>query len=194
MNTVSVPRAPTSGVMAGSEHSATATIVSPPVRAWLAVVALGAGLLHAALAASAPLPALIVLATIGAAELGWAALTFAREHPPLLRAALFLSLAPIAAWAAVASIGAATEAGTILALPPLPLGVASALDLTVALTIAIVLRRHRPAARNASALRFVIALTLSAAVVCAVTIPALGQTDAGVAAVDVHLLHGGHQH
>jgi hypothetical protein len=168
--------------------------VAPATRAWLAVVALGAGLLHAALAASAPLPALIVLAAIGAAELGWAVATLARDRPPLLRASLYLALVPIGCWAAVATVGATTAAGTVLALPPLPLAVASGLDLTIAVIIAIVLRRRRASVRDAGAVRFVLALLLSAAAVSAVTIPALAVTDAGVAAVDVHLQHGGHQH
>lgn len=176
----------------GSQSSPTTSIVPPAARAWLAVAALGAGLLHAALAASAPLPALIVLLTIGAAELAWAVAALARDEPPFLRAALFLALLPVGAWAAIASIGASTEAGAVLALPPLPLAVASMLDIAVALTIAVLVRRHRPAPQNAGAGRFIAALVVSAAAVCAVTIPALSVTDAGVAAVDVHLQHGGH--
>ncbi|MFF1875793.1 hypothetical protein ACFVXD_43890, partial [Kitasatospora herbaricolor] len=133
--------------MTGAERTEpmpTVTSVAPATRAWLAVAALGAGLLHAALAPSAPLPALIVLVAIGAAELTWAAMTLARERPPLLQASLYLALLPVALWAAVASAGAATGAGTILALQPLPLAVASGLDLAVAATVAVVLRRRRP--------------------------------------------------
>ncbi|MFF1572674.1 hypothetical protein ACFVWR_08010 [Leifsonia sp. NPDC058292] len=170
----------------------TTSIVPPAARAWLAVAALGAALLHAALAASAPLPALIVLLAIGAAELAWAAATLARDQPPALKASLFLALVPVGAWAAIATVGATTEAGTVLALPPLPLGVASLLDVAISLTVAVLLRRNRPAPQNTGAGRFVLSLALSAAVVCGVTIPALGVTDAGVAAVDVHLQHGGH--
>ncbi|MFF1632358.1 hypothetical protein [Leifsonia sp. NPDC058248] len=171
----------------------TTMTVAPATRAWLAVVALGAGLVHAALAASAPLPALIVLTAIGAAELGWAAATLIRDRPPLLRASLYLALAPIGCWAAVATVGATTAAGTVIALPPLPLAVASGLDLTIAVVIAVVLRR-RASAHDTGAVRFVLALLLSSAAVSAVTVPALAVTDAGVAAVDVHLQHGGHQH
>jgi hypothetical protein len=174
-----------------SESLPTTLTVAPAVRAWLAVAALGAGLLHAALAASAPLPALIALLATGAAELSWAVATLARDRPPVLRASLFLALIPVAGWAAVATVGA-TGTGTILALPPLPLAVASALNLAVALTIAIVLRRGRPAAQNTGAGRFIAALTLSAAAVSGVTIPALSVTDAGAGAVTVHLEHGGH--
>jgi len=171
---------------------ATGVPVSAVTRAWLAVAALGAGLLHAALAASAPLPAAIVLATFAAVELGWAVAAFLRDRPPFFRAALVAALVPVGAWAVVATVGATSEAGTILALSPLPLGVAALLDVAVAGTIAVVLRRAKPVTANAGALRFVLALLLSAAAVCAVTIPALGLTDAGVAAVDVHLQHEGH--
>lgn len=183
-----------SGTVTGAERTEpmpTVTSVAPATRAWLAVAALGAGLLHAALAPSAPLPALIVLVAIGAAELTWAAMTFARERPPLLQASLYLALLPVALWATVASAGAATGAGTILALQPLPLAVASGLDLAVAATVAVVLRRRRPA-RDSGAVRFVLTLLVSAAVVSGVTIPALGLTSAGLSAVSVHLQHSGH--
>ena len=183
-----------SGTVTGTEQTEpmpTVTSVAPATRAWLAVAALGAGLLHAALAASAPLPALIVLVAIGAAELAWAGMTFARDRPPFLRASLYLALLPVALWAAVASIGAASGAGTVLALQPLPLVVASALDLAVAATVAVVIRRGRPA-RDSGAIRFVLTLLVSAAVVSGVTIPALGVTNAGLAAVSVHLQHAGH--
>lgn len=166
--------------------------VSAATRAWLAVAALGAGLLHAALAASAPLPAAIVLVAFAAGELGWAVAAFVRDRPPFFRAALVAALVPVGAWAVVATVGATSEAGTILALQPLPLAVAALLDVAVAATIAVVLRRGKAANPDAGALRFVLALLLSAAAVSAVTIPALGLTDAGVAAVDVHLQHSGH--
>jgi hypothetical protein len=188
-----LPGAPDKASASARSRSLPTTLtVAPAVRAWLAVAALGAGLLHAALAASAPLPALVVLVAIGAAELGWAVATLARDRPPALRASLYLALVPVAAWAAVATVGATAEAGTVLALPPLPLAVASALNIAAALTIAILLRRGRPAAQNTGAGRFVAALVLSAAAVSGVTIPALSVTDAGVGAVTVHLEHGGH--
>lgn len=166
--------------------------VAPGTRAWLAVAALGAGLLHAALAASASLPAAIVLLTFAVAELGWAGATFVRDRPPFFRAVLVAALVPVGAWAVVATVGATSAAGTILALPPLPLAVSALLDVAIAGTVAVVLRRGSRVRSDAGSLRFVAALVLSATAVCAVTIPALGLTDAGVAAVDVHLQHSGH--
>ncbi|MGH1524830.1 hypothetical protein ACRAWC_12675 [Leifsonia sp. L25] len=163
--------------------------VAPAIRAFLAVAALGAGLLHAALAPSAPLPLLALLIAVAAAELTWAVFTLARERPPLFGLIPALALAPLGIWAALATAGATATSGTVLTLPLLPMGVASLLDVAVAAVAAVVLRHGRPARQESGALRFVAALAVSACVVCAVTIPALGVTDAGAAAVTVHHHH-----
>jgi hypothetical protein len=163
--------------------------VAPATRAFLAVAALGAGLLHAALAPGAPPVLLGLLLVIAAAELGWAAATLARDRPPLFRLIPALALVPLGVWAALAVAGAVAASGSVLAFPLLPMAVASLLDLSVAVVAAVVLRRGRAARQDSGALRFVLALALSAAAVCAVTIPALGLTDAGIAAVEV-----GHHH
>lgn len=165
------------------------TPVASPARAFLAVAALGAGLLHAALAPSAPLPLLVLLLVVAAAELGWSVTTLARDRPLFFRLVPVLALIPVAAWAALAVVGATATSGTVLSLPLLPMGVASLLDVAVAAVSAVVLRRDRPASAHGGAVRFVAALALSASAVCAVTIPALGLTDAGYAAVKV-----GHHH
>jgi hypothetical protein len=163
--------------------------VAAPTRAFLAVAALGAGLLHAAVAPGAPLPLLGALVAIAAGELTWAVATLALERPPLFALAPALALLPLVLWAAFAVVGATASSGTVLALPLLPMGTASLLDLSIAVTSAVVLRRGRPAGPGSGALRFVFALLVSASVVSAVTIPALGATDAGVAAVTVHHHH-----
>ncbi|GIT78550.1 hypothetical protein LLS1_02190 [Leifsonia sp. LS1] len=163
--------------------------VVPPTRAFLAVAALGAGLLHAALAPSAPLPLLILLVIVAAAELAWSVTTLARDLPLVFRLVPVLALIPVGLWASLAVVGATATSGTVLALPLIPMGVASLLDVAVAAVSAVVLRRGRPASQRGGALRFVAALALSASAVCAVTIPALGLTDAGIAAVTV-----GHHH
>lgn len=166
--------------------------VAPATRAWLAVAALGAGLLHAALASGSPIPVAVVLIAVAAAELAWAVAAFVGDRPPFLRAALFLALLPVAGWAGLATVGATASGGVVLSLQPAPMAVASLLDVAVAATIAIVLRRNRPAPHDSGALRFVTVLALSAAAVSALTIPALGTTAAGGAAAEVHLLHSGH--
>jgi hypothetical protein len=172
---------------AASAHSAVA--VGAATRAFLAVAALGAGLLHAALAPSAPPALLAAFLTLAVAELGWAAATFARDRPPVFRAVPALALLPVVLWAALAVVGATASGGTIIALPLAPMGAASLLDVVIAATAAVVVRRARPVPAQSSALRFVLALTLSACAVCAITIPALGLTDAGIAAVTVHHHH-----
>jgi hypothetical protein len=161
----------------------------PAVRAFLAVAALGAGLLHAALAPSAPPVLLAILVTIAAAELAWAVATLARDRPPLFELIPALALIPLALWAALAVAGATTTSGTAIGLPVAPMAVASLLDVAVAATAAVLVRRRTPARQQTGALRFILALVLSASAVCAVTIPALGLTEAGVVAVTVHHHH-----
>lgn len=165
------------------------TPVAPPARAFLAVAALGAGLLHAALAPGAPLPLLVALLVAAAAELAWAATTLARDRPLVFRLVPALALVPVGLWAALAVVGATASSGRVIVLPLLPMGVASLLDVAIAAVSAIILRRDRPAPQATGALRFIAALALSASAVCAVTIPALGLTDAGIEAVKV-----GHHH
>lgn len=163
--------------------------VAAATRAFLAVAALGAGLLHAALAPGAPLPLLAVLVAVAFGELGWAVCTLARERPPLFGLVPALALAPVGVWAVLATVGATASSGSVLTLPLVPMGAASLLDLAVAATAGVVLRRARPVTEGSGALRFVATLALSACAVCAITIPALGATDAGVAAVTVHHHH-----
>jgi hypothetical protein len=162
-----------------------AVAVGPAVRAFLAVAALGAGLLHAALAPSAPPALLAAFLTVSLAELGWAAGALARDRPFVFRMVPALALLPVGLWAALAVAGATASGGTVIALPPVPMGVASLLDLAVAATAAVVVRRDRPV-RDQSGLRFFVSLVVSACAVCAVTIPALGLTEAGLTAVTVH--------
>lgn len=150
---------------------ATAVAVGPAARAFLAVAALLAAFL-----------------TISLAELAWAAGTLARDRPFVFRIVPALALLPVGLWAALAVAGATASGGTAIALPLVPMGVASLLDVAVAGTAAVVLRRGR-AVRDQSGLRFFLSLAISACAVCAVTIPALGLTDAGIAAVTVHHHH-----
>lgn len=166
-----------------------AVAVGPATRAFLAVAALGAGLLHAALAPSAPPALLAAFLLLAIAELGWAAAALARDRPPVFRLVPALALLPVGLWAALAVVGATASGGTVIALPFVPMGAASLLDVAIAATAAVVIRRGRPDPDQSGFLRFFVALVLSACAVCAVTIPALALTDAGVAAVTVHQHH-----
>ena len=175
--------------VAPAASAGTAVAVGPAIRAFLAVAALGAGLLHAALAPSAPPALLAAFLLLALAELLWAAATLARDCPPAFRLIPALALLPVGMWAALAVAGATASGGTAIALPLIPMGAASLLDVTVAATAAVVIRRARPVPVQSSALRFVVSLMLSACLVSAITIPALGFTQAGVAAVTVHHNH-----
>lgn len=175
--------------VAPAASAASAVAVGPATRAFLAVAALGAGLLHAALAPSAPPPLLAAFLLLALAELVWAASTLARDRPLAFRLVPALALLPVGMWAALAVAGATASGGTVIALPVGPMGAASLLDVAVAATAAVVIRRGRPEPEQNAPLRFVVALALSACLVSAVTIPALGLTDAGIAAVTVHHHH-----
>ncbi|MFP3467145.1 hypothetical protein [Leifsonia sp. SIMBA_070] len=172
---------------AASARSAVA--VGPATRAFLAVAALGAGLLHAALAPSAPPALLAAFLVIALCELVWSAAGLARDQPPVLHLIPALALLPVGMWAALAVVGATASGGTVLALPFAPMGVASLLDVAVAATSAVVIRRNHPVSDRHSFLRFFAGLVLSACAVSALVIPALGLTQAGVASVTVHHHH-----
>ena len=151
------------------------------VRVQLALAALGAGLVHFAVAAGAGLPLAIIFCLCGAAELIWAAYAIARPDPPLIRLVPALALIPLGLWAAALLSGAATAE----TLPPFALAIAALLDLVVAVGLAASERRdrrHSTAARQPSGLRFTLALIIGALAVSALTLPALGATAAGIAA------------
>ncbi|WP_426519077.1 hypothetical protein ACPPVQ_04560 [Diaminobutyricibacter sp. McL0618] len=162
---------------------------APAVRAFLAVAALGAGLLHAALAPDAPPLLLGLLVLIAASELAWAVATLARERPPFFEVAPALALAPLVLWAGLAVAGASATTGTVIGLSLAPMGAASLLDVAIAVSTAVLVRRRKPASQQTGAVRFVLALILSASAVSFITIPALGLTEAGVVAVTVHHHH-----
>ncbi|NEN05214.1 hypothetical protein G3T36_04950 [Diaminobutyricibacter tongyongensis] len=175
-----------------------ATSTAPATRAWLAVAALGAGLLHLATGAGATLPALVALVFFGGAEVVWSLACLARDRAPAARLVVYAALLPVGCWAAIATVGAGSGVSpAFAALPAFPLLVASALDVAIAMTLAVSIRRAargRGSAR-ASAGRFVAGLLVSAAAVTLVTVPALAMTGPGAQAVNVHLLHeGGHHH
>jgi hypothetical protein len=141
------------------------------------------------------LPALVALVIFGAAEVSWAVACLARDRAPVARFAVYAALIPVGCWAAVATAGATFGVSpAFAALPAFPLLVASALDFSIAMTLAVGLRRTNRVSPRAPNARFIAALLLSAAAVTLVTVPALGSTGPGAQAVNVHLLHGGGHH
>jgi hypothetical protein len=120
------------------------------VRSWLALAAVGAGIVHLALAWAAAVRlsgvhpvvggALAgVLALVGIAEVAWGLVALVIDRVPTPGLARWASLAPVAAWALVLVSGA----GGGLALPFLPMGTATVFDLFIAGGLSVHLRSAR---------------------------------------------------
>ncbi|MET0976094.1 MAG: hypothetical protein ABWX82_10540 [Leifsonia sp.] len=175
-------------------------------RTWPPVAAVGAGLVHLAVAASAPPLLAVVLAVIGTAEITWAVAVLRAERIVLARTALVVSASSSVAWVATAfTLGAVGLADPAAAVPVLPLLVATAFTLFIAIACA---RRVRAAdapgagagSDERGAWRFIGALASAAVIVGAMATPALAATEAGRHAVP-HGEHGisfevptGHDH
>jgi hypothetical protein len=166
--------------------------MSPVTRMWLAFAAICTGLIHAALAATAPLPLAVLLAVLGIAELAWGVLTIIRDRIAAPAAVLIGALAPVAAWGVLVLTAAAGGARELLEpLPLLPMSAAAAFELFVALVVG---RRLRGGARAViadspapiPAGRFLLALFAGALASAALVTPALAATHAG----DGALPHG----
>ncbi|WP_210479960.1 hypothetical protein [Naasia sp. SYSU D00948] len=162
-------------------------------RIWIAFAALGAGLIHLAVAAGAPPVLLAVFLVLGAAEIAWCVATMVTSRFPLRQLALVGSLLPLVAWASALVLGDAVGA-TVENLPPVALASATLLDVVVGVAMAVSLRRSPdasplPAAEPAAGWT-VLGLTAGALVMSALTLPALGQTQAGIDAMNGPHGHG----
>lgn len=109
--------------------------MSKTVSTFVAVGTLGAGLVHLAVGAGAPLPLLAVFVAIGVAEAGWAVAILREERIPAPGPFLGVVLAPVAVWAAAVASGAAAS------LPTGPLAAASLLGGVSAALVAVARRR-----------------------------------------------------
>ena len=163
--------------------------MSPVTRMWLAFAAICTGIIHAALAVTAPLPLAVLLLILGLAELAWGVLAIVRDRVVAPVAVLAVALAPLAAWGVLLLAAAAGGARDLLfALPLLPMAVAGAFQLFVALVVG---RRVRAGARTAiadsskqvPAGRFLAALFVGALASAALVTPALAATGAGAGAL-----------
>lgn len=138
-------------------------------RSALGFAALGAGLLHLALAVGA-VPALAVgLAVVGGLEFLWGVLAVSRPTVPLAWAAVIAALVPPAAWILLLLLGVDGPR-------PLPMLAATALDLAVAVMLAAGLRRGA----TAESRHPILGIALAALLVAAITVPALIATDVAV--------------
>ncbi|MCU1534365.1 MAG: putative rane protein [Glaciihabitans sp.] len=167
--------------------------MSSITRTWLAFAAVGAGMIHLALVISSPLPVGVAEALIGLIELTWGVLAFSRERIEYPRAVLFGSVVPAILWGLLAAIAAAFRTPEIASsLGFVALAVASLLEFFIAVVMAVHVRRatdFRAAPRAPSAGRYLAGLAVGAAVVAALTTPALASTEAGRFAVP-HGTHG----
>ncbi|TFD08600.1 hypothetical protein E3T26_15385 [Cryobacterium sp. TMT1-21] len=159
---------------------------------WTAFAALGAGTIHLAVGAGAPLPLAILFAGVGAAEIGWGVATLVRGRVLVADLAVVGALIPVFVWGATATLRSgfglpADAAG----LPVFPMAVATLFSVFVALSLAVARRRaasESAATGTPQGRRFLAALALGGLLVSGLTTPALAATDAGAHAVP----HGSH--
>jgi hypothetical protein len=156
---------------------------------WLAFAAICTGLIHAALAATAPLPLMVVLAALGLAELAWGLVTIVRDRILAPAAVLAGALAPVAAWGLLVLAATGGGARDLLdALPLVPMAIAGAFQLFVALVVGRRVRNgaHRTipdSPKPIAAGRYLAALFAGALASAALVTPALAATDAGEGAL-----------
>ncbi|TFD47812.1 hypothetical protein E3T55_14760 [Cryobacterium frigoriphilum] len=184
--------------------------MSAVTRLWLAFAALGAGLIHVAVGASAPFPLAVLLVGFGIAELAWGVATLSLGRLPAPRAVTGAALIPVFVWGATAALGSGLGVSAeATGLPLYSMAVASLFNLFLAVVMAVH-QRHRSAeaaaadAGGASAVstrstpaaaggwRFLTALTLGGVLFSGLTTPALAATDAGQLAVPHGTSHSGH--
>ncbi len=169
------------------------------LRIWTAIAALGAGLVHLALAVGAP-PALAVpTALLGTAGIGWGALTFARGGPPAPRVALFVATAPVLGGVALSLAPAPVASAAVSSLSAdggLTFAIAVGLDAAVAVLLALGVRTSRTGRRDAEPaepcqvrpVRLLLGVGAGTLLVAALTTPALAASAAGAGAMP----HGSH--
>ncbi len=137
-------------------------------RAALGFAALGAGLLHLALAVGAAPVLAAGLLVVGAAEFLWGVLSTARPEAFIPRVAIAGALVPPAAWVVLLLAGIPDGPR------PLPMLAATVLDLAVAIGVATALRRREhPEPRHPA-----VGIAVAGLVVAALTVPALFATEA----------------
>ncbi|TFC78682.1 hypothetical protein E3T23_11485 [Cryobacterium cheniae] len=166
-------------------------------RLWCAFAAIGAGTIHLAVGASAPVLLSVILVGLGVAELGWGVATLVRGRYPMPNQALVGALLPLVVWAAAAGLRSTSAVpADVTVLPVFPMTVATLFSLFVAGSLALTRRgAGRREGVSAAAVepapqswRFLAALTLGGVLVSGLTTPALAATDAGTQAVP----HGSH--
>lgn len=150
--------------------------MSPITRSWIAFAAVGAGLIYLALVISATTGVGAVLAVIGIAGFGWGVLVMFDERFLVPRVAVVAVLAPIVVWLCIVLLSAAGVGELAAGFRPVPLAVATALELFIAVALALHLRRG-PRPVTTSTRRYVVGLVAGILVIGALVAPALAATD-----------------
>ncbi|MGN6742323.1 MAG: hypothetical protein ACTHJL_03365 [Amnibacterium sp.] len=162
------------------------------IRTWLGLAALGAGLVHLAVAAGASPVQTALLVLVGGAEAVWGVTALAREQVPIPRDALGGAAVAVLAWVAVLVLGAGSIAAmpgmaaraAAPGLPALPMLGAAVLDLACAAALAVVVRRGRPREqRRPGVWSYLGGVVAGAAVVAGITSASLGATPVGALAM-----------
>jgi hypothetical protein len=168
------------------------------VRTWLGLAALGAGLIHLAVAAGAPPGLLAAFAALGAVEAAWGVVALSRWTVPLPRASVAGAVLPTLLWVVLLLAGAEVEHGAAhgvahaaagmpgaSVLPVGPLLAASLLDLGIAAVLAVRLRRGREErpGREPGVWAYLGGVLGGAGVIFALTSAALGGTAVGQSAM-----------
>lgn len=150
--------------------------MSPITRSWIAFAAVGAGLIYLALVISATTVVGAILAVIGIAGFGWGVLVMFDERFLAPRVAVVAVLAPIVIWLCMVLLSSAGVGELAAGFRPLPLAVATALELFIAVALALHLRRG-PRSTTPTTRRYVIGLVAGILVAGALVAPALAATD-----------------
>lgn len=168
------------------------------LRTWTGLAALGAGCIHLAVAAGAPLAALLGFSLLGSAELAWAVAALARRQVPLPRlafggaaVAVLVEVGVLLVPAAGMHHGASTTMPGAGPLPALPLLGAAVLDLAIAAVLAGLLRRRpEPSDVLPPVWGYLTGVVAGAGIVAALTSASLGATPVGALAMSG--MHMGH--
>jgi hypothetical protein len=110
--------------------------VSLLIRHWLALAALGAALIHLAVAAGSPPAVMAALLVIGVAEGAWAVAVLRSDRLPAASWAVLGALVPVAGWALLVTAAVVMSAPDITTgIPAIPMLAATLLDLVVAAVV-----------------------------------------------------------
>jgi hypothetical protein len=154
------------------------------LRSWLAFTALGAGILHLALAPGSPPAIAVVLVPLGAAEFAWAVAVLARGRYVLAPLARAIALAPLVGWAALLLVGRAIGLDDPASSPTLiPMAVATLFNFAIAISLTVHLRSERtaePAAAGQNPWAQLGGLFVGGLAVSLLMTPALSFTEAGL--------------